>query len=438
MNAADQGGGSRLLAAILLASVVLRLVFSLGISRGLMHARPELQVTDGYNQIAENLVQGHGYRQFLSHPPTTERPPGYPVFLYLIFRVFGIDYVAVQVFQALLGALGAGLLYLLGRWAHSRGAGLCAAGLFAVYPSALEYSARLYSENLFFPLYFALAYFLCRAAREQSSRQGFAAGVVWGLGILTRGTLLALPIVLPFALLLRGELRLSLRRWPRWCLPALLGAVLVCAPWTARNYRLTGSFIPVSTWGWAPFYHGIQSAKRMLAWEDLERADREATRERHRIVVQRLYGGDSTRAYASPREYVRHEQVARSLVLQELRRDPAGAALRTLVGIPFAWFQTLGPKKRLLSLLLHLPLMFLFLLGLLRMHRRDPEAFGRAYPALVLILFVNLFQALVWPHARYMAPAVGLSFVYSAVPVLGILAWLRGMRADSAIRVPHE
>jgi len=151
----------------------------------------------------------------------------------------------------------------------------------------------------------------------------------------------------------------------------------------------------------------------MPRWGDLRQADQAANDERHRIVVDRLYGGDPRRAFGSPADAVRHEEVARDLVLAEIRRDPVGFAARGLLGVPFAWFQTLGPGKRLASLAAHLPLMALFALGAAGMARREPGAFARAWPAFCLVLFVNLFQAWVWPLARYLAPAVALSFVWS-------------------------
>lgn len=418
--------------AILLAAVIVRLIFSLGVTRGIQNIAPETEVTDGYHRIAENLLSGHGYREVPEHPPTLKRPPAYVIFLYLVFKVAGVNYVAVQIAQALLGALSCWILYRLARSLHSEELGLVAAGMFAVYPSAVEYSARLYVENLYFPVFLGLAYFLCRAAREGSWRQGLAAGALWGVSILTRGTLLLLPIFLAVVLLLlrrrvpvgRGLLRCSA--------VAALGAILVVGPWTIRNYTVAREIIPVSTWGWAPFYHGIQVSKRMLAWDDLRKVDKEAEERRHEIVVQRLYAGDRAKAWESPAEYVRHERVARDLVLEEIRSDPLGYLARGVAGVPFAWFQTLGPAKRVVSLILHIPLMVLFVLGVRRWRRQSAEGFAFAAPALLMILFVNLFQAFVFPFVRYMSPAVGLSFLFSGLP---LMAWAR--RVGEAKR-PHS
>jgi len=409
---------SRPLLAILIAAVLLRLFFSFGVNRTFLGITPENEITDGYHEIAENLYAGHGYRQFLSHPPTVQRPPGYVFFLRSLFEVAGTNYALVQIVQALLGALGCWLLFLLGRWVLSERLGLVAAALYAIYPNSIQYSARLYSENLYFPLFLALAYFLCRAAIEGSRLRGFLAGLFWGLSILTRGTLVALPLAIPFGIALSRRHRSPIRRWTAWMIPALAGALLVVTPWTMRNYDLTGSFVPVSSWGWAPFYHGVQCSKAMLKWADLRKIDIDACAERERIIFEKLYDGDRTKAFTSASEFVRHEKAAKELVLDELKADPLGAMGRSLVGLVFTWFQTLGQKMRVLSLAVHLPLLILFLLGVRRMSKEHPEAFSRAWPALGMILFVNLFQAVIFPHIRYMSPAIALSFVFSALPLI--------------------
>jgi 4-amino-4-deoxy-L-arabinose transferase-like glycosyltransferase len=411
----------RPLLAILVAAVLLRLVFSFGVMRGVLHTLPEQEITDGYNQIAENLDHGLGYRELPQMPPTMVRPPGYPFFLLGLFKIFGIRYLWVQIVQALMGALDCWILFLLGRWILSERLGLVAAALFAVYPTAIEYSARLYAENLYFPLFLGFVYLVCRASLDGSVRRGLAAGALWGASLLTRGTLMALPLALPFGLALSPAHRRPVGRLVRWLLPVGAAAALVVAPWTARNESLTGRFVPVSSWGWAPFYHGIQCSKQMLRWADLRAVDKAADAHRHQIVVDRLYGGDRTKVFASSREYVRHEDVARDLVLEEIRRDPLGTLGRGVVGIPFSWFLTLGPKMRIVSLVVHLPLMVFFGIGVVRMRQRHPEAFTRAFPALGIVVFVNVFQAFVFPHVRYMSPAIAASFVFAALPLIGLL-----------------
>lgn len=419
------------LTLILLLAVAFRLLFTFGYVRGVLGDLPGDQTNDGYDALAEHLYQGEGYRIHLSHPPTLERPPAYPLLIYLVFQVAGPEYAVVQVVHALLGALCAYLLYRLGHWALGGRAGLVAALLFAGYPSAVQYSANICSENLFFPLVAALAYFLCRAVGDRSAGYAIAAGLAWGLANLTRGTLLPFPLLLAPGLLVLKEIRVTWRRWIPRLVVMLAAAACVMAPWIIRNYRLTETFVPVSTWSWAPFYHGQQCAKRMLTEEDLVRVDKEASRRRHEIVVERLYGGDRSRAYESPRDFVRHEQVARDLVLSGIREDPWGTLGRTMVGVPLSWFQTLREGKRIYSAILHLPVLLLTLLGTMRLWRRKRERFARIYPAILIILFFNALTAFVFPYVRYMAPAIAVAFVLAGYE---LTVWWSALAARIARR----
>lgn len=424
--AVGNGGWRWALPTILVISVVVRLVYSLGIARGILHIQPELESTDGYHEIARTLLAGNGYRFASDEPLTALRAPIYPLFLLAIFSIAGVNYVCVQVAQALLGAVGCWLLFLLGRWVHSNKLGLAAAALYAIYPNAIEYSARLYAENVFFPIFLAFAYLLCRASYEGSVRHGFAAGAAWGASLLTRGTLLAFPFALPIGIALSRTHRSPPSKWFRWILPSVVAAAVVVAPWAARNYALTGAFVPVSTWGWAPIYHGTQVAKGMTHWVDSLDVDLTATRSLRDTFRQQSQNGDADVTPAAGE--VRYDQFAKQQTLADWRSDPVGKVERSVAGLGYTWFYTFGAKLRAFSLAVHLPLFVLFVLGVVRMARRYNESFVRAWPAFGLILYINVFQALAYPHVRYMAPAIILSFLFSSLPLVDLSHWMMNRR----------
>ncbi len=407
----------RTLVAILVLAFLVRVAFSLGISRGLLDIRPELESTDGYHLIAQSLYDGHGYRFSPDKPLTLQRAPAYPAFLLAIFSITGVDYVWVQVAQAALGAVGCWLIFLLGRWVLSIELGLMAALLYALYPNSILYSARLYAENLYFPAFLAFAYLLCRASFEGSVRHGFGAGIVWGAGLLTRGTLLPLPFVLPVGIVLSRWHRSPTSRWLRWSLPALLAGILVLMPWALRNHALTGHFVPVSSWAWGPMYQGMQVAKQANQWQNLSDLDMQAGLHIRELAAQE-FGRDDGTVIAVPSDEIRYDAIARDLTLTEWADDPVAVVLRAIRGVFYTWFFAFGPSMRLVSLAVHVPLLLLFVTGAIQMSKRHPDAFTKAWPALGLILFVNAFYALAYPHVRYMAPAIALSLIFSALPLL--------------------
>ncbi|MEK6917155.1 MAG: hypothetical protein AABW92_05420, partial [Nanoarchaeota archaeon] len=60
-----------------------------------------------YDQIAVNIVSGHGFSEVIDGQkvPTMRRTPIYPLFLAGIYSIFGHNYIAVKIIQAILGAL---------------------------------------------------------------------------------------------------------------------------------------------------------------------------------------------------------------------------------------------------------------------------------------------------------------------------------------------
>lgn len=415
------------LAAIVLVAIAGRLIFSFGVARGLMGIEPQNESTDGYHLIAENLYKGNGYRFQPDGPLTIQRAPGYPAFLLGIFSVAGIDYSWVQIAQAFLAAVNCLFLFLLGRWIHSASLGLIAASMYAVYPNAIIYSARLYSENLYYPLFLAFAYFLCRASIEGSVRRGFLAGVMWGAGLLTRGTLLPLPIVMPIGVLISLAHR-SPKQWIRWALPALLAGILVVTPWTLRNHSISGAIVPVSSWSWAPLYSGAKVAQQMVGWKDLSATDRAAAVEVRSLAQQRFGYAPDKSPLGDPTDELRHDSIAKELTIAEWKKTPVAVVGQTLAGVVLTWFLTFDSGTRLTSLAIHLPLLLLFVGGTILFARIDRVAFTRAWPALALVLFVNAFHAFAYPHVRYMSPAIVLSFVFSALPLTLLVRKLIGER----------
>lgn len=421
------------LAVVVVLAIALRLLASFGYYRAVLHVDPRRDSTDGYHQVAESLASGYGFRTGPADPPDVRHPPAYPFLLSLVLRASGGRYEWVQVTQAVMGGLGCLLLWALGRWVHSARLGVVMAALYAVYPNALDYSARLFSENLFFVLTFALVLLLVRAAHDRSPATGVALGALWGLALLTRATLMFLPLALAVGLALSPSHRA--RVW-RWALPALLAGVLVVAPWTARNHRVTGHVIPVATHAWFPLYQGIHCTRAMIHGGDVMRADQAAAREILGRVSVTLAADTAAGVPGRTDPALERERVARELAMAEFAREPLGVLQRAVVGVPYAWYQTYRPALRRVSLLVHLPLMALFVFGVWWMRRAHPDSFRRAWPALVAILYVNVFQAVIYPQSRYMAPMVAVSFLFSGLVLLD--AWDGWRRREKRLESPSR
>ncbi len=210
-----------------------------------------------YQRIAERIAQGLGYTWLWPDGVVTyaaHYPVGYPAAVGAVYALVGPHPAAAMALNALLGALAAFAAHrLAARATHRRGA-LLAGLLVALHPGLVAYTPALMTEGVTASLLAAAAAVAAWSAGLRS-RAGaviapIAVGAVIGAATLVRPQSIvlapafailaaiasrdpnaSLPASLP-APASRGPLA---RRALLAALLATLTALLVCAPWTARN-----------------------------------------------------------------------------------------------------------------------------------------------------------------------------------------------------------
>lgn len=181
-------------------------------------------------------------------------PPLYPVFLGVLYRLFGADFFAFSLIQFTLGAFSVVLLYLIGRRVFSPGIGLAAGAAAAVYGPLIYFEGELLPPGLAILLNLSLVLFLLRAGTVSRPWSCLAAGLLLGVAGL------AVPHVLLFGPGVAGWM--LLRRDPG--LPARLGRVLllglgvflVIGGTTWRNYHKGGDLVLLSSDSGLSFFLG--------------------------------------------------------------------------------------------------------------------------------------------------------------------------------------
>jgi 4-amino-4-deoxy-L-arabinose transferase-like glycosyltransferase len=138
------------------------------------------------------------------------------------------------------------LLYGIGRKCFSDTVALLAAAIYAVWPTALQYSSQLGSEPLYTFLFCSFLWLALRFADHATWLRAIAAGILLGLAMLTRGNaVLMVALLVPWSVW-------QFRKTPRLIVRGLaisLVAVAVLAPWTLRNYCVFHTLIPFETGG---------------------------------------------------------------------------------------------------------------------------------------------------------------------------------------------
>lgn len=177
-------------------------------------------------------------------------PPMYPYFIGLLKTMAG-SLLAVKIGQAFLGAVFVVAIGRLGSVVFGGRAATIAAAIAALYPELVWFSAHFWSETLFVTFLWWGFERLIVADRKESARASVASGILWGLTVLTRETVLYfLPMAALWLAFRRG--RSGVRRG----LLFIAAALLVVAPWTYRNWVLFHAFVPVSTAGGQNLFQG--------------------------------------------------------------------------------------------------------------------------------------------------------------------------------------
>ena len=237
---------------------------------------------DGYGRLGFGLWKNGSLSFYPNTAPTVTRGPAYPAFVCLLLTVTGGWWPgAVQTAQCLLFALTALLVFRTTEALRNRRVAFWTAMVFALYPLPVWFTSRIWVEILamFLLTGFSLSLILC--VTKPSFSAAVLAGLILGIATLCKSTFLPFFVIAPL-------LVAWISGWRRPALRALLiplTALLVVAPWTARNWRVSGHAIPVHVLTGAalldgdyivgkfwetPFSYAPQCAKAATVWKKIE------------------------------------------------------------------------------------------------------------------------------------------------------------------------
>lgn len=199
-----------------------------------------------YLHMARQLLDDGVIRD--SNGDRSVRAPLYPVFLAALLWIPGNSILLAHVAGCLLGTAVVAFVYALAlKVTGARAGALFAAGIAAISPGLVIYSALLQTEMLYIAL-FLLAFLLLYALRDQPGiRTAAGLGFCCGCAALTR------PVFLGFIPVLLVLMAWPYKRvWRAVAGPAAVAAIvaaLTIAPWTARNWSVLHAFVPVASGG---------------------------------------------------------------------------------------------------------------------------------------------------------------------------------------------
>ena len=348
------------LIALLLTALALRLGFVFAVLPAI-EPRVALRFdADNYTAIAQGIWRGE-WRD-------VERGPVYPLFV----AACGGSLTTVRVAQALMDCGTVWLVFLLSRRWWGEKPALASAWLYAVYPLAWWRIAFVNKE---------IALTLLLVATLWCWHRSILSGVGLGLVNLCKPSYLLLPL---------------LRRWwsPQRKVYVVTLAVMlaVIAPWTARNYALTGELLPVATErggfttyvnNWWPT-RGDWETNKPLWQAELDRIRREHA-DLNPVQLDRLFY---------------------RLALQNILAEPGHTLLMFARKAVMFWFVNASGRLWWVVALVQLVYLGLAVAGAVR--RRPPPEL------LVVVLYTWAIHALVIADVRFALPVMPYVCVMAA------------------------
>ncbi|MBI5246468.1 MAG: glycosyltransferase family 39 protein [Elusimicrobia bacterium] len=225
----------------LLAGLALALLLRLGFTvHAYYKADQPTPMGYAYEPIARGLLASGVYSNPPGGVPTASREPGYILFIYLIYKVFGDQRIYVYLVQVLLSTLTTALLYDLTKRLFSPVAARFAFWSCVFYPYFIYYTAYFCREVL---LAFLLVSILLLLVRWKDAVSAAAAGSLAGWLCLANGAWALGCAWSVLALYATEKPALKFKRAAAFAAPV----VLLIGLWAGRNWRVFHEVIPFSS-----------------------------------------------------------------------------------------------------------------------------------------------------------------------------------------------
>lgn len=195
-----------------------------------------------YEMLGWNIAAGHGYSLSSTAPYelTALREPGYPLFIALIYRIFGRRHIFVYLAQIILFYLTCVLTFRVCKEVFDAQVARYSAVLTAICPTLANYAVIFYSESFFTFLLLATIYVAILIRNTGHARWFMLFGIISGLAVLTKTAMIFfLPLTIVLYVLYIKKQR-DIKIYLRNIIMSIFLFTAILSPWVMRNYRLFG------------------------------------------------------------------------------------------------------------------------------------------------------------------------------------------------------
>jgi len=312
---------------------------------------------DCYGCLGYGLWKYEALAYYPNPELTINRGPLYPAFIAFLLAISNNWYpYIIQVAQCILLGVICLMVYWMGARLFDKNVAALSAITCAIYPFLIWYTSRIWVEivyTLLFTIIVACTVYLWMAP---SIRRAVLLGASIGVAALCKSTTIPFVILIPICLTLLRDRTISVGK------ALLVGvcALIVIAPWSVRNWCLTGKLIPV---------HGLAGFNLMIGdefashWKEAPLSYRQLFR----------YGAarfsDMEKTLPDGIELWKKElMLEKATIEQSLRRyisDPVFLAKKMAVNMYMFWILGENTLKSIVIGLIQLPLLGLFVFSII-------------------------------------------------------------------------
>lgn len=365
--------------------------------------------TDGYIDLAVNLVD-HGVYAFAPDAPATAyRAPLYPAALAGAYALLGNAAWAILIVNCIASSAACVIVFQIARRLFGDRVSHWWAAPIVFFPLSIYYCTSSFSDTFLTLTIAAYIWALIALIRTPSLRTGVGAGITFALAALTKAVVLPIPLALCAYAAVRDRKVL-----PQTVVATLLGFGLV-GIWTVRNFQATGTFTPVT--GGAGFnllLGNFMIDKGGDCDASLKHARRAAFDylQRHDGVTIDPGRFDTDGHLDVPREIDRQYGRAAATMYRE---HPSLLLRKLAINSGRFWYFSSSPMKSLANGIVNITVLLLALFGLRQAWKRDrhaPEAL-----ALFVVAFMLLYALVIVHSSRFSLPIVMVLLPLATAPV---------------------
>jgi 4-amino-4-deoxy-L-arabinose transferase-like glycosyltransferase len=366
-----------------------------------------------YGQIARGFVD-HGFTIL-----TRRHASLYPEWIAVIYRLGGSNSTVV-ILQCLLHAATCLIVYSLGRRLFNERTGLLAALACALHPMLLRYVPDLHMETLLTFACTLTLWLVVRFYSQPTVQNGILLGFFGMLTVLTKGVMLPFLGIFGMICGLMALRRKSVKEVMAVAAMFLTMAV-VLAPWTYRNYQVTGGrFVLLTPGSSDSFLRGYVFTRMEFA--TLQKPPYTDAENEVNAWFQKIA---SDNGIVWGKDEVADEVNNKRVVKEMIATQPLDTVRKVFVGLFTFWYEMTSLKTSLVPAVLAIGGWVFAFIGLKRARREGRITWLIWLPIVVM----NVFVALLIPLGRYSVPIIPCLMILAAFGLDTLLGRREGSRA---------